>query len=139
MASTITDGTTTITFTTFQELDFAFKHESPRIYPRQQGKGQIISTRGKISKIYTFGFTIKSVVGGDTAFTQLETIESFFETKHVTYGYQRKLTFNKPGGGTKNLNGVILDIAGKIIAATDERKIIGTFVFGIDNLSKQVP
>jgi hypothetical protein len=94
---TITDGTNTVTFkaiTTINEtVDLVGIKINP--YPKD-GKQQVLDT-GRRGELYTLGWALVDINGGDSAYTQLETLQTIWKDEHQANGFLRKLTFAKPG------------------------------------------
>lgn len=136
----LTDGTTTVIFNAFISFDTNLVHTRFHAAQMQKGRGQKVKTPGLVSKNYKFVYLFVKTAT-KTAYELQEELETLCEIEHRTYGYQRKITFQRPGeeAGTKTINGVITNMASNIKYGDDESKVIGSFDFLSDNISKQVP
>lgn len=138
---TITDGSTTITFGLFTNIDHSMQSQKFFAQALQKGRGQRIRAPGMFFEAYKFTFLFKSASGGDSGWEQYEIFVDFTKARHKKYEYQRKLTFVKPGTTSTNkvIQGQVTNVATNVAYGTDEAKVIGSFDFVMDNISKQVP
>lgn len=138
--STITDGTTTITFASIRSIDYSYRTEKERNRAFPKGRGNIVLDRGYKFKFFTIEFVFKNTTGPvKTSIEYLEDLESLWETKHATYGYQRKLAVLQPDGRVRNINGKMGNISVHAMHGDDFNKVEGKFGFKLDTESLQVP
>ena len=94
---TITDGTNTVVFNSINGLNEIVDLVSIKINPYpEDGKQQILDV-GRRGEVYSLDFTLIDISGGDSAYTQLQTLKTIWKSKHQQNGFLRKATFAKPG------------------------------------------
>ncbi|HMB99849.1 MAG TPA: hypothetical protein VKN14_02305 [Flavobacteriaceae bacterium] len=94
---TITDGTNTVTFKSINGLQETVDLVGVKINPYpQDGKQQILDV-GRRGEIYVLDFSLVDISGGDSAYTQLQTLKTIWKNKHQQNEFLRKITFAKPG------------------------------------------
>ncbi len=141
MPPTINDGSTTITFTLFTDIDHSLQSQKFFARPLQRGRGQRVRSPGMWFESYKFIFLFQSTPAGDSGWEKYENFVAFCKARHPTYSYQRKLTFLKPGTTSTNkiVQGQVTNVALHAKYGDDESKVIGGFDFVPDDFSKQVP
>jgi len=140
VTASISDGFTTINFNGFGEITGRWQSTKLFKAEKQFGGGQEVKDGGTRSEIYVFEFSLKNDLGypdtanSKSAYQKWEDFKKMLKTASKTYGYQRKLIFEKPdGSGTETLNGKITKpVKMKISAGDNELIAYGSFEFGLD-------
>ncbi len=114
--STITDGTTTVTFGGAAgngggliSIDYEFVTDNLFTQAYPNGQGDICMDYGYKRRQFTIEYYFKSD-GTYSAADYVEHLESLWITKNATYKYQRKITLVKPDGKTRIIQGKIQSI-----------------------------
>jgi hypothetical protein len=136
----IYDGFTAINFDGFELI--TPRWQSTRLFKaeKQFGGGQDVKDGGSKSEVWVFEFWLKADTGYPTtantksAYQKWEDFKKMLKTPSRTYGYQRKVGFDKPdGSGVKTLNGkVSKPVKMKLVAGDNEYVLFGQFEFALD-------
>ena len=140
MTATITDGLTTITFSSFNAIGTKIINEGVKIFPALRGRGQRVGDPGKRRLQYDFAFSLTTTEGGESAYTKYLTLKALWKTEVLTYEFQRKLQFTKPGTtDIKTLQGKITNIVfSDFSSRTAHTEITGKLFFVPDTKSDAV-
>lgn len=94
---TIGDSTNEVIFKAFSKITETVDIIGVKVNPYPESEDQQVFDIGRRGKFYAFNFTLINISGGDTAYTQLQTLKTIWKTKHQANKYVRKVTFAKPG------------------------------------------
>lgn len=141
------DGFRTIDFNGFDEVLPTW--QSTKLFKGEKigGAGQEIKDGGTRSERYIFEFTLKTDsdyptgVNSQSAYQKWEDLQFMLNTASKKYGYQRKITFEKPDtSGTESINGKVTKPVSMPFNAGDDEIIVESKIeFALDSISTQVP